>query len=68
VSIFQRVIKDATGFLKPGGHLVFEIGAGQDRQVNMLFSRSPMFEAIRQEQDPQGVTRVVVGTRSAGKS
>lgn len=59
VSIFQRVVRDALGFLKHGGTLLFEIGAGQDRQVLALLARARDYEAVDTVADATGVVRVV---------
>jgi release factor glutamine methyltransferase len=61
VSIFQRVIKSALAFLKPGGHLLFEIGVGQARQVALLFDRAGGYEPTRTVADAAGEPRVVIG-------
>jgi release factor glutamine methyltransferase len=63
VSIFQRVIRDATAFLRPGGHLLFEIGAGQDRQVSLLFNRAGSYDEIGTKADADNTPRVVVGRK-----
>jgi release factor glutamine methyltransferase len=63
VSIFQRVIRDAAGFLRSRGHLMFEIGAGQDRQVSSLFARSNSYESVAMVVDSNGTPRVVVGQK-----
>lgn len=63
VSIFQRVIRDAAGFLRPGGHLLFEIGVGQDRQVTSLFARSGQYDEIGVKADADNTPRVAIGRR-----
>ena len=63
VSIFQRVVRAAAEFLKPGGHLLFEIGAGQERQVSLLFARAGGYEAVVAMNDAAGTPRVVVGRK-----
>ncbi len=64
VSIFQRVLRDAVPFLKPGGHLLFEIGAGQDRQVTLLFGRARHYDApVVAMYDAAGTARVIVGRK-----
>ena len=40
LDIFQRLIKGAPEFLRPGGMLAFEIGAGQEKIVSRLFRRA----------------------------
>jgi len=63
VSIFQRVIRDSTAFLKPGGHLLFEIGVGQERQVTALFARANAYQDIHLVADYAGTPRVIVGRK-----
>jgi release factor glutamine methyltransferase len=63
VSIFQRVIRDAAGFLRTSGHLMFEIGAGQDRQVTLLFARTGIYEPAATIANAAGSLRVVVARK-----
>ena len=46
IAIHQRLIADAPTYLKPGGWLAFEFGAGQERQVSMLLRRAGAFGPI----------------------
>jgi len=59
LTIHQRVIKEALAFLKPGGYLSFEIGAGQDRQVSLLFDRSRAYHEVEKSTDAASQPRVV---------
>ena len=63
LSIHQRVVREALPFLKPGGHLLFEIGLGQERQVRMLFERSRAYEELRAVANAAGEVRVVAARR-----
>ena len=63
LSIHQRVVKEALPFLKPGGHLLFEIGLGQERQVRMLFERTRAYEEIRTVGNAAGEVRVVAARK-----
>jgi release factor glutamine methyltransferase len=67
LSIHQRVLKDAPAFLRPGGALLFEVGLGQDRQVEALFRRARIYEDIRIESDAAGNGRVVYGRLKKGR-
>jgi release factor glutamine methyltransferase len=60
LSIHMRVVKDAPRYLRPGGMLLFEVGAGQDRQVTILFGRDKSYENIRVINDANGLGRVVL--------
>lgn len=64
LSIHQRVIKAAPEFLRRGGFVVFEIGVGQERQLELLFARFRGFDAPRVFRDASGVPRVVTARLS----
>jgi release factor glutamine methyltransferase len=68
VSIFQRVVRDALPFLKPGGSLLFEIGVGQSRQVTLLFDRSRAYETVAAIADASGEPRVVTARKKPGNA
>lgn len=59
ISIQQRVIRDAPAFLKSGASLLFEIGLGQERQVQGLFERSGAYQDIRIVANAEGQPRVL---------
>jgi release factor glutamine methyltransferase len=63
LSIHQRVVKEALPFLKAGGHLLFEIGLGQDRQVRLLFERTRAYEGVRTVANAAGEARVVAAQK-----
>ena len=60
VRMQQRLIVESKALLKPGGHLLFEFGAGQDRQVKMLFDRAGGYQSVTFRPDGGGTNRVVV--------
>lgn len=59
LAIHQRVIADATRYLKPGAWLAMEIGRGQQRQIALLFSRVKRYEKEQSWSDESGAPRVV---------
>jgi HemK-like putative methylase len=64
LSIHQRVLRDAPAFLRHGGWLLFEIGVGQERQLEILLKRSAeTFGPIRWEHDSLGRPRTAVMQR-----
>lgn len=63
LSIHQRVIRDAVAFLRPGGHLTFEIGQGQEKQLAALFARSGAYEDVGFEVDEEQRPRVIHARR-----
>jgi release factor glutamine methyltransferase len=63
LSIYQRVVRDALFFLRPGGTLLFEIGLGQERQVKMLFERTKAYEEINLIANSSNEIRVLSGRK-----
>ena len=63
LSIHSRVVREALAFLRPGGHLLFEIGLGQERQVKLLFERTRAYEDIRLLTNAAGEVRVVAARK-----
>ena len=60
ISIQTRLIREAAVFLKAGGHLFFEFGVGQSRQVKALVDRSKLYSDIRFVADANGEPRVAI--------
>jgi release factor glutamine methyltransferase len=60
ISIMTRLIREAPAFLKPEGHLLFEFGLGQAKQVSMLVERSKLYSEIRFASDQNGEPRVAI--------
>jgi release factor glutamine methyltransferase len=65
LSIHQRVVREALPFLRPGGWLMFEVGAGQARQVALLFERAQAYEGVALVDDAGGQPRVAMGRKKA---
>jgi release factor glutamine methyltransferase len=59
IAIHQRLIAEAPKYLRNGGWLVFEFGAGQDRQMRALLTRARAYAQPTFYSDPSGVLRVV---------
>ncbi len=60
LDFYRRIIKDAGRFLKPGGCLGFELGAGQAEAVSAEMKRNG-YEDLRIYKDHQDIERVVLG-------
>lgn len=67
LSVHQRLAREAATHLRPGGLLLVEVGAGQDRQVMLLLERAGHWEAPEVRHDGGGVPRVVLVRRKAGR-
>jgi release factor glutamine methyltransferase len=60
LSIHQRLIKESGLYLRNGGYLFFEFGLGQERQVELLFSRNKIFSKPEFRKDARDNPRVAV--------
>jgi HemK-like putative methylase len=64
LSIHQRVMREALPFLRPDGWLMFEIGVGQNRQLELLLQRTGgAYGPIHWECDATGKPRSAVVQR-----
>jgi release factor glutamine methyltransferase len=64
ITLHTRLIMESAKYLKPGGWVAFEIGLGQDRQVNALFKRSRAYEEPIWHVDEAGDKRVVCARKT----
>ena len=64
IDFFRRLISEAGPILKPGGVLVFEIGAGQEKLVARLLSRSSELKLFGQHSIGNQI-RVISAVRKA---
>lgn len=55
IDIFRKLIVGSIPYLRRGGILVFEIGAGQKELVDMLFKKSKAYENVRYIDDGNDV-------------
>lgn len=58
LSVVRRLLKDAGGFLKTGGHLLFEIGFDQSADVSEMLDRNS-WKLLDIHKDLQGIPRTV---------
>ena len=58
LEIYERIVSDARRVLRPGGHLVMELGFGSCERVRELLRG---WEAVRVEPDLAGIPRVILG-------
>lgn len=60
LSIIMRLLSDAPRFVRPGGSLCLEVGAGNGRFVADRIAKNPAYRNVRQIADENGTVRVVV--------
>lgn len=65
IALHQRLLREASSFLVPGGHLAMEFGVDQERQVAALAARTKVWETPLFHADATGRPRVVVVRRPA---
>ena len=64
IDIFLRLIKGAPEFLRPGGMLAFEIGAGQEKIVSRLFRKTGDVYGPIEQIDDGAEIRVLTAIRT----
>ncbi|MDA8389746.1 MAG: peptide chain release factor N(5)-glutamine methyltransferase [Gammaproteobacteria bacterium] len=64
LSIYHRLIRDASHYLSSGGWLLLEIGSGQAGHIERLFARSPEYDKIELVADQRGEFRVAAARRA----
>jgi len=63
LTVIERLVHDAPPLLRPGGHLVFEFGYGQDVEIEGLINSSPNLTLLELKRDLQGIARTAVCRR-----
>ena len=57
---YRRIAQEAADFIRPGGHLLLEIGEGQSAAVEGLLARSARLTEVQIRPDLNQIPRVVV--------
>jgi release factor glutamine methyltransferase len=58
LAVYRRLVRGSEEMLKPGGHLIMEVGIGMDEAVSDLFG--PKWERLPTKTDLQGIPRTVI--------
>lgn len=64
LDFYRRIVSESSGYLKPGGKLIVEIGCQQAEDVSQLFSAAG-FTEVSVHQDLYGLDRIVSGWHHA---
>lgn len=64
LEVVRRLIREAAPRLRPGGHLILEIGTAQEASVRELLSDEQVWELRPTIRDLQGHPRVIHATRA----
>lgn len=64
LTLHGRVIKEALPYLKIGGLLLLEFGAGQGKQINLLLSRTKAYTDVRMVNDSSETQRVISAVKA----
>jgi release factor glutamine methyltransferase len=64
LATITRIVSEAPRLLRPGGHLIFEFGFGQDVEVEALVDSSSSLTLVELKRDLQGIARTAVCRRS----
>lgn len=65
IEIYRRLIPQVHKLLRPNGYLIMEIGSAMEEQISNLFGAE--WENVQVRRDLQGLPRVVVARKMAGK-
>jgi release factor glutamine methyltransferase len=68
LAIYRRLIPDAARLLKPGGHLVMEIGWLAAESVGAILGERAQWESIQIKPDLAGIPRVIVARRALNQA
>lgn len=60
VSILTKLVRSAPRFLKPGGWLGFEVGAGQGPMLARQLAKNPLFSFVERFADDAGEVRAIL--------
>jgi release factor glutamine methyltransferase len=58
LAIYRRLVLSSEEMLKPGGHIILEVGIGMDERVLALFDKK--WERLPTKTDLQGIPRTVI--------
>ncbi len=64
VSLYQRLVREASRFLKRGGWMLFEMGEGQTPHIERLLTRAQEYDKVELVADRRGEFRVAAVRRS----
>ena len=60
LDVQSRLAREAPGFLKPGGHLLAEVGLGQEPALRALYAGQPRLDLVAVLPDLAGIPRVLI--------
>ena len=66
INLIRRLIVDAYKFLKPDGHLIFEVGLGQGDIIKKQVEKTGLYKNIKTVNDEAGNPRVVAAQKLEG--
>jgi release factor glutamine methyltransferase len=64
LTMVERLVREAPALLRPGGHLIFEFGLGQEVEVEALLNSAPYLTLLELKRDYQGIARTAVSRRT----
>ncbi len=64
LDFYHRILRDASPLLKPGGHLILELGYGQSDAVTQMAQQSGAFDVVECRKDTAEIDRVLIARRA----
>jgi release factor glutamine methyltransferase len=59
LEFYEKIIIGSETWLKPGGHLIFEIGVDQAEEITLFLEKQGIFESPHVKQDYSGRDRII---------
>ena len=63
LAFYRRLLREAPPLLRPGGHLIMELGCGQAEAVAYLARQRGAFNSVECRNDAAGIERVLIARR-----
>ena len=64
IAILAKLVREAPRFLRPGGWLAFEVGAGQGETIARQLAKNAAFSAVEKCGDAEGEVRALLARRA----
>ena len=60
LDFYRKIVSSAPSYLRPGGHIIFEIGFGQAAEIKDIIEEGRAFKVIEIVKDSSGIDRVLI--------
>jgi len=67
LDVLEAILTQAPGFLKPGGHLLMEIGEGQSKKIARRWRWDREYDKFQFEKDLNGIERILIARKKRSR-